>query len=101
MEISANSEYFNGNRTATIKCSDSTLNDDYDTATFFLIKDGASNYLLDLSNESASVPADANGNIKSIDSLHCKATLFYGSSKPSGVTYTLTVPEGVIPEAQV
>lgn len=95
LEISANSEYFNGNRTATIKCSDSTLNDDYDTATFFLIKDGASNYLLDLSNESASVPADANGNIQSIDSLHCKATLFYGSSKPSGVIYTLTVPEGV------
>ena len=95
LEISANSSYFNGNRTATIKCYDSTLNDDYDTATFFLIKDGASNYLLDLSNESASVPADANGNIQSINSLHCKATLFYGSSKPSGVTYTLTVPEGV------
>lgn len=95
LEISANSSYFNGNRTATIKCSDSTLNDDYDTATFFLIKDGASNYLLDLSNESASVPADANGNIQNINSLHCKATLFYGSSKPSGVTYTLTVPEGV------
>lgn len=95
LEISANSSYFNGNRTATIKCLDSTLNDDYDTATFFLIKDGASNYLLDLSNESASVPADANGNIQSIDSLHCKATLFYGSSKPSGVIYTLTVPEGV------
>ena len=95
LEISANSSYFNGNRTATIKCSDSTLNDDYDTATFFLIKDGASNYLLDLSNESASVPADVNGNIQSIDSLHCKATLFYGSSKPSGVTYTLTVPGGV------
>lgn len=95
LEISANSEYFNGNRTATIKCSDSTLNDDYDTATFFLIKDGASNYLLDLSNESASVPANADGIIQGIDSLHCKATLFYGSSKPSGVTYTLTVPEGV------
>lgn len=95
LEIFANSEYFNGNRTTTIKCSDSTLNDDYDTATFFLIKDGASNYLLDLSNESASVPANADGIIQGIDSLHCKATLFYGSSIPSGVTYTLTVPKGV------
>ena len=57
---------------------------------------GGSGYLLDLSNENASVNADVDGNIYSASTatLQCKATLYYNNTASTGVTYIASMPVG-------
>lgn len=59
---------------------------------------GGSGYLLDLSNENASVNADVDGNIYSASTatLQCKATLYYNNIAATGVTYVASMPVGTI-----
>lgn len=53
------------------------------------------NLYLDLSNDSAGVNCDINGNVipASAALLHCKATMYYGTQALSGVTYGKSTPQ--------
>lgn len=57
---------------------------------------GGTGYIMDLSNENASVNADVDGNIYSASTatLQCKATLYYNNIEATGVTYTVFMPIG-------
>lgn len=57
---------------------------------------GGTGYIMDLSNENASVNADVDGNIYSASTatLQCKATLYYNNTAATGVTYTVFMPIG-------
>lgn len=57
---------------------------------------GGTGYIMDLSNENASVNADINGNIytASTETLRCKATLYYNNIEATGVTYYVFMPTG-------
>lgn len=57
---------------------------------------GGTGYILDLTNENATVNADSNGNIytASTATLQCQAILYYDSTAATGVTYSLSLPAG-------
>ena len=57
---------------------------------------GGTGYMLDLTNENATVNADSNGNIytASTATLQCQAILYYDSTAATGVTYSLSKPAG-------
>lgn len=57
---------------------------------------GGTGYILDLSNENASVNADVDGNLYSASTatLKCKATLYHDNIEATGVTYYVFMPAG-------
>ena len=69
-------------------------NDVYEIETIPIIKDGAkgeSIYKLTLTNENASINADSDGNIyPNANKPTCTATLYYGTTKVSDATYSIT-----------
>ena len=72
-------------------------NDVYEIETIQIIKDGingssgSSVYRLTLTNENASINADSDGNIyPNANRPTCTATLYYGTKKVSGTTYSIT-----------
>ena len=72
-------------------------NDIYEIETIQIIKDGingssgSSVYRLTLTNENASINADSDGNIyPNANRPTCTATLYYGTKKVSGATYSIT-----------
>ena len=72
-------------------------NDIYEIETIQIIKDGingssgSSVYRLTLTNENASINADSDGNIyPNANRPTCTATLYYGTTKVSGATYSIT-----------
>ena len=72
-------------------------NDVYEIETIQIIKDGingssgSSVYRLTLTNENASINADSDGNIyPNANRPTCTATLYYGTTKVSGTTYSIT-----------
>ena len=72
-------------------------NDIYEIETIQIIKDGingssgSSVYRLTLTNENASINADSDGNIyPNANRPTCTATLYYGTKKVTGTTYSIT-----------
>ncbi len=75
-------------------------NDIYEIETIQIIKDGINGgngsngesvYRLTLTNENASINADSDGNIyPNANRPTCTATLYYGTTKVSGTTYSIT-----------
>ena len=72
-------------------------NDVYEIETIQIIKDGingssgSSVYRLTLTNENASINADSDGNIyPNANRPTCTATLYYGTKKVTGTTYSIT-----------
>lgn len=93
LTINHDDSYWN-EKTLTIKCTDTALND-YDIVTFTKLQDGSSPYMLELTNDSAPVNVDSDGNVIGTGALNCTAILKYGIETVDAPTYTINYDTNV------